>query len=579
MPLQESECIIHGTPISSGIAVGKLFIFANPDCQIEQIAISEKDVEGEIARYRKAVSLASAEIKKIRSNLKKQGVEEGVAILEAHLQLLRDPGLSVDIEGKIRISKRNAEFVFHSFIEQFQSHFLAVEDPYLRERETDIIDIGQRILGHLLNLNRVDLSSLPLHSIVFADELTPSMVAEASPSKVAAFVTTTGSATSHAAIVARAKGIGLISSVSYEEVRPYIGKVIAFDGKQGELVLSPSESLIKDFRKKMRQAQREDTTLQKVNLLVAETRDGERIKLSANIDVDSELDLLYNYGGEGIGLYRSEFAFLHHQELPSEEEQYAAYRKIIEKLNGLPIVIRTFDIGGDKAIESTHFVKEAHPFLGFRAIRFLLKEKDLFRAQLRAILRAAVGADVSILFPMVSSLSELREAKALVEETKKELRRKKVPFGKSIKIGCMIEVPSAAIIADLLAAECDFLSIGTNDLVQYALAVDRSDHSLSDYYTPSHPGVLRLIKMTVAAAESQGVPLSVCGEVAADPKFVPLLLGLGVRELSVATRFLPIIKQEIRSISIKEAKALAKKALACSTAQEIDQLLIARIES
>lgn len=573
MAVLSEEIILQGTPVAAGLAVGKLFLLCDVNAEVPQFAIEDKDVDNEVQRFRKAVQAASRDIRKILARLKKEKVQEGVGILEAHLELLRDPNLSVDIEKKIRVLKRNAESIFKSMIEQFQSRFLKIDDPYLRERGGDIFDIGQRILGHLMQQGKLDFDTLSEGSVVFVRELTPSIVAEAPLKKVSAFITTIGSATCHAAIVARAKGICFLSSILFDDLRNFAGEMVAVDSMSGELILNPSQDVVQDFKKRLRVMKKESNALNLMGGLAAETADGQRIKLSANIDVDSELDMLYDYGGEGIGLYRSEFAFLQCRELPTEEEQFVVYRQMIDKLGGLPIVIRTFDIGGDKALESPYLIKEGHPYLGFRAIRFLLKERDLFRTQIRAILRAAYQANVSILFPMVSSVSELREAMEVVDQAKKELRKEKLPFGKNVKIGCMIEVPSAAIIADLLAPECDFLSIGTNDLVQYSLAVDRADHSLSDYYTPAHPGVLRLIKMTVSAGQARQIPVSVCGEVAADPLYVPILLGLGVRELSVATRFLPLIKQTLRNFKMREAEILAEKAMRCSTAQEIELLL------
>lgn len=569
----ENEVRLEGSSVSEGLALGKLYLQGPFQCDIPCFAIGAKEIESEIERFKKALSLASKDIKKILTRLKREKAEEGIEILNTHLALLRDPGLLEEMEKGIRKRKENAESIFQITIDKLHAKFLNLDDPYLRERSGDIVDIGRRVMGHLMQQNRVDLSHLPVGSIVFVPELTPSMVAEASPRRVNAFITTSGSSTSHAAIVARAKGIGFVSSISFDSIKPYIGELVAVDAGKGEVILAPSKEIVTHYKREIRRLKQKQNVSNDLAGLAAETQDGVRVKLSANIDFDSEMDLLHQYGGEGIGLYRSEFAFLQSREIPDEEEQYLAYRKIIEKLKGLPIVIRTFDIGGDKAIASPHLVKEGHPFLGLRAIRFFLKEKDLFRTQLRAILRAAKGAQVSILFPMISALTELREALSLVEECKAELKHKKIPYEENVRIGCMIEVPSAALIADLLAAESQFLSIGTNDLVQYSLAVDRSDHTLSGYYTPSHPAVLRLIRMTVEAADREGIPVSVCGEAAADREFVPLLLGLGVRELSVAARYLRVIKEEIRSIKMSDARQLAKKALSSSTAMEIDYLL------
>ena len=373
--------------------------------------------------------------------------------------------------------------------------------------------------------------------------------------------------------MAKAKGIPYISSIPSEALQDAMNAQVIVDGRLGILIIYPNEKSVKEYSQLQVELAEEALALQDIGDLKTETYDGYSVTLAANVDMDSELDMLHQYGGDGVGLYRSEFVFLNHQRFPSEEEQYRTYRRMVEKLRGLPIVVRTFDIGGDKQLLNHETPKEGNAFLGCRAIRFLLKQKDIFRSQIRAILRAAYQGDVSIMFPMVSGLSELREAKEFVRETQKELKKEKIPHRQKIKIGCMIEVPSAALIADLLAPECDFLSIGTNDLVQYSLAVDRSDQSLSDFYTPTHPSIIRLIKMTVVAAQRFGIPVSVCGEIAADPRFVPLLLGLGVQQLSVAARFLPEIKLTIRETSIVDAIELADQALQLSTAAEIDELL------
>jgi phosphotransferase system enzyme I (PtsI) len=479
---------------------------------------------------------------------------------------------TVDIEENIRTLQKNPEFILDQTLKSFITHFDALADPYFRERSRDIEDIGQRVMNHLMARHRGSLAEIPPKSVVFARDLTPSLVAEAIHSKVAALITETGGVTSHAAIVARAKGIPYISSIPYSVIQDSINSLVVVDGRKGEIIIRPLEATLEGYELIQSETEVDSSVFQNMGNYEAETYDGYLVKLSANIDVDSELEMLHRYGASGVGLYRSEFVFLNYEKFPSETEQYSIYRGIIEKLKGLPIVIRTFDIGGDKDLMSKQLPKRGNPYLGFRAIRFLLKEKDIFRCQIRAILRAAHRANVSIMFPMVSSLAELLEAKAIVKEVQKELKKENIPFCQKIKIGCMIEVPSAAIISDLLAAECDFLSIGTNDLVQYSLAVDRSDESLSDFYTPAHPSIIRLIKWVAASAHKYKVPVSVCGEIAADPKFVPLLLGLGV-QLSVAARYLPEIKLAIRKTSIVRAIQLAEEALSLGSAQEINAML------
>jgi len=418
----------------------------------------------------------------------------------------------------------------------------------------------------------VSLGNIPPNSIIFARELTASDTAEAD-SAVQAFVTETGSSTSHAAIVAKAKGIPYVTNIDFDRLgHGFHEQTVIVDGRTGEIIVNPSDETLQKFESLRKQLDGHLSRLGEIGQLKSETYDGYHVRLSANIEVANELEMLHRHGGEGVGLFRSEYLFLANECFPTEEEQFLIYKDIVEKMRGLPIVIRTFDVGGDKCLGDDHPF-EGNPFLGCRAIRFLLKEKEIFRTQLRAILRASAYGDVRLMFPMVSALPELIEAKKIVKEVRAELEIKKVPMSNHIKIGCMIEVPSAAIISDLLAKECDFLSIGTNDLVQYALAVDRGNLAMSNLYTPTHPSVMRLIRLIVSEANNQGIPVTVCGEVAADPRFTPLLLGLGVHELSVALRYLPIVKNAIRNTSIVEASRIAERAMQLTTAEEIQAML------
>lgn len=573
MTTAQGEAILKGTPICRGIAIGKLFFLGVIDDDIPHFSIAPDDVEEEVKRFRLALKRAREDIKRLRLQLKRESVYEGADILEAHLLIMRDPLLSSDVEDKIRTSCINAESIFFKIIKDCRDKFTSLADPYFRERSKDIEDISWRIMSYLCEKKQMNFSDIPTDSIVFAYELTPSVVASANNGKVAALVTEAGGATAHAAIVARAKGIPYVSSISFDHVKEAQNEWVIVDGRTGLVILNPDEHTIEKYQRIREKLVAQAEALDKIGSLSAETYDGFQVGLLANIDMDNELDMLHEYGGKGVGLYRSEFVFHSFQRFPNEDEQYQIYYKVVKKMKGLPIVIRTFDVGGDKYITDQPIEHEGNPFLGCRAIRFLLKEREIFKAQVRAILRAACFGKVSIMFPMVSGLTELKEAKLIVEEVKKDLLQEGIPFGKDVRIGCMIEVPSAAIISDLLAAECDFLSIGTNDLVQYSLAVDRANHAMSCFYTPTHPGIIRLIKMIVAAANKNGIPVTVCGEVAADPRFTPLLLGLGVHELSVASLYLPVIKNAIRNTSIVRANLLAEEALKLTTAQEIQDLL------
>lgn len=570
MNVISDEIVITGCSICKSVGVGKLYILCGEEEGIPQLSLMPIEVDNEVHRYRQAVRRTRQEIRELKKQLTLENLMEAAMILESHLQFLRDPLLTLDIEKSIRLLQQNAEYVFHKALESFRRQFQNLPDPYFQERSFDIEDIGRRIMRNLMAYHHGVLAEIPPQSVIYAHDLTPSLVAEAIRSKVVAFITETGGITSHAAIVARSKGIPYISSIPYSSIKDSADASVIVDGRKGEVILHPSKETLLEFSPSKHKHKEE---FKQLGLFQTETFDGYTVGLSANIDVDSELEMLHQYGGSGVGLYRSELVFLNYTQFPSEEEQYTIYRGVIEKLKGLPIVIRTFDVGGDKDFISHSLPKGGASSLGCRAIRFLLKEKDLFRHQIRAILRAAYSAEVRIMFPMVSSLAELLEAKAIVKEVQNDLQREGALFNNEVKIGCMIEVPSAAIISDLLAAECDFLSIGTNDLVQYSLAVDRLDGTLNDFHNAAHPSIIRLIKYVVGAAHRYNIPVSVCGEVASDARFVPLLLGLGVQQLSVAARFLPEIKLAIRKTSIVRAIQLADAALRLGSSQAITELL------
>jgi len=568
------EITLKGTPISRGIAIGKVFIFTLSKDAAPEFKISPDDIDNEISRYRIAIEKSRKDILLLQKKLKNECIDEGAEILDAHLQIMQDPLLTVTVEAEIRHTRKNAEFVFESLIKKYQKRFQSIKDSFFRERFKDIQDISRRVSAYLKESVCVSLADIPPGSIVIAEELSASEAAEANGKHVIGFITQNGGATSHAAIVAKAKGIPYVScqDIGNFDLNDTDLDII-IDGRKGEIIINPTEETLSKYRSISEDVINHLSTLQKDGTLPAETYDGYQVKLSANLEMVNEIDVIRSHGSHGVGLFRSEYIFLASEEFPPEDVQFEIYKKVVTKLDGLPIVIRTFDIGGDKLLKNQPIPEKGNPFLGCRALRFLLNEREIFKVQLRAILRAAVYGEVSILFPMVSALNELLEAKTLLEEAKEELRKRSEKFPESVKVGCMIEVPSAAVISDLLASECDFLSIGTNDLVQYSLAVDRGNHNLQKYYSPTHPSVLRLIKMVVTEANIHGIPVSVCGEIASDPRFTPLLLGLGVHELSLATRFLPTIKNSIRNTSIVAASQLAEKVLSLSSAEEIMELL------
>ncbi len=570
----QGEVNLKGTPICAGIAIGRPFFFTFIDDVIPDFIIGVDGVDEEILRFRKALKRSRQDIKRLQKQLEVEGALEGAAVLDTHLQMMQDPALTTEIELKIRETRKNTETIFQAVIFDYEKKFNKISDKFFRERFKDIQDIYRRIMGHLRESMRISLADIPQNSIVFAHDLAPSDTAEAKLGCVNAFITEVGGETSHAAIVAKAKGIPFVASVDFESVGSFRGRYVIVDGRTGDIIINPTQQTLTKYRDLQKQLQEQVHDLEEDGTLKAETIDGYSVKLSANVEITNDLDCLHEYNSSGVGLFRSEFMCVAEDAFPSEEEQFEAYRVLVENMRGLPVVIRTFDIGGDKFREFQKTRSETNPFLGCRAIRFLLKEPDIFKVQLRAILRASNYGPVHILFPMISGLPELLEAKKLVKETRQELFSKGIIVSENIKIGCMIEVPSAAITCDLLARESDFLSIGTNDLVQYSLAVDRGNQEMSYLYAPTHPSVLRLIKMVVSEGCRNHIPVSICGEIAADPRYTSLLLGLGVRELSVASRFIPVVKNAIRNTSIVDSCQLAEKVLRMSTAKEIEDLLI-----
>lgn len=578
MKKKQEEKIICGSPLSRGIAIGKPYFFTHTEDDIPERIILEKDVDFEIERYRHALSCSRNDVKRLRRELEEENALEAASILETHLQIMQDPLLTTLIENQIKLTRRSADYVFHHSHVKYQKKFQAIRDPFFRNRDKDLEDISRRLMSYLMESTRISLAEIPEGSIVFARELTATDTAEAKSGHVSAFVTECGGFNSHAAIVARAKGIPYVATVKLSELEEMKEGLVIVDGRTGEIILHPTIKTLSRYQQLEKKLKAHFQKLEKTSFLEAETFDGYKMRLSANLESAAEVDLLHQYKAAGVGLFRSEYIFLSKQSLPTEEEQFEIYKRIVERMEGLPIVIRTFDVGGDKVSLSQQHLRDVSPYLGLRAIRFLLNEPDIFKSQVRAILRAALFGKVSIMFPMVSGVPEIIEAKKIVNEVHHELSQKNLAPKKLPKIGCMIEVPSAVIIADLLAKECDFLSIGTNDLVQYSLAVDRTNEEVSAAYTPMHPSVLRMIKFVVTQAKHYGKPVTVCGEVAADPRFTPLLIGLGCHELSVASRHLPFVKNAIRKTSYLSAYQLAARVLTLTTSADIQELLMSEYQ-
>ncbi len=572
------EIRLQGYPICPGIAIGRPFLFSAPEEDVPEFLVADDKIQFEVDRYYQALRRSRKDLMSLQRRMLQEGGEEAADILGSHIEIMRDPIMTVKVEQAIRSEGKNTEYVFKSVMGEVEEKFQRITDIFFRERLKDFQDISRRIISHLRQKERCTLKQLAYRCIVFAHELSPSDTAEANTDVIDAFVTRSGAETSHVAIMARAKGIPFVTNVDFPVLCTASPPQIIVDGGSGLVIINPTGRTLQEYREFEQKQRQEVEGLCKSSLFSAETIDGYPLRLSANIEMFKELDMLHQYGGEGVGLFRSEYLFLGKDSFPSEEEQFLVYKQLVEKVGNHTSVIRTFDIGGDKLGNFHLSRQEQNPYLGCRAIRLMLKERTLFKTQLRAILRASAFGEASILFPMISGLNELLEAKMVVETVKEELLAAGIPFNRTIPMGCMIEVPSAALICDILAPESSFLSIGTNDLVQYALAVDRGNSAMSYLYTPSHPSVLRLIKMVVDEGNRAGKNVSVCGEIAANPLYTELLIGLGVHELSVSTPALPVIKNTIRGLTIVGARELAEHVLTLSTPQEIDAALTAAFQ-
>lgn len=555
-----------GAPVSDGIAIGTAhFLLLNED-EIPEFPIKLCEVDAEIARYRKALFSSKEDLTLLRKNLAQEGSEEAVSFIDTHIQMLDDPMITVQMETNIRHMLKNTESVFRSVIRDYEQKLTDRQNSFFEERLVDVRDVSNRILGHLRETPLSQLSEVPKGSVLFTKELSPSHAVNAHPDRIAAFVSESGGGNSHAALIARSKGIPYISDVEMASFDDLSVEMVIVDGLTGELILNPTANTLKDYREKQVQIKARQARYIKESALPVETRDGFSVRLFANVGSPSDIDP-FPASCEGIGLFRTEYLLLPGQRVfPSEDEQYFAYRAIVERCPDRPIVMRVFDLGGDK---SPGFKSEnAHnPVLGSRGIRFLLKLPALFSEQLRALLRAAEGADVRLLLPLITDVTELLAARELIAAVCKELGVK-MP-----QVGCMVEVPSAVMTLDALARVSDFFSIGTNDLVQYTLGVDRSNSAMNDLLYPAHPSVLRMIKMVTLQADRANRPVTICGEIASNPLFTPLLLGLGLKEFSCAPRYIPLIKETIRSWSIVEAYQLAEKMLRIDDPEQIRKVL------
>ena len=567
---KNSELKLRGIPVSEGVSRGRVVVLNRHRIVPAKTSFETLNPEAEEARFLAALDKTRQQILEIQKRLHdKIGAKQSL-IFDAHLLVLEDPAVLEEVNRKIREEKLSSEYALYNATEKYAEALSAVDDSYLSERAADIRDVIQRVLGNLTGQSKqYGLKDLTEPCIIVANDLTPSDTANLDSEKVLGFITEIGSKTSHTAILARSLQIPAVLGLGKDIHELKAGQSILLDGFNGFVVISPSDQLLFEYGQLVKRQNTIETSLQKIRTEPAKTLDDHSITLSANIERATDVQAVLKSGATGVGLFRTEFLFINRTDLPDEEEQFQSYKKVSEALNPEPVIIRTLDLGGDKLLSHVNVSAEMNPFLGWRAIRLCLQEKDLFRTQLRAILRASAFGNLKIMYPMISGIDELDEANNLLEECQQELRVKGEEFSEKIEIGVMIETPSAAMISDKLAKRVHFFSIGTNDLIQYALAVDRLNEKIAHLYEPTHPGILRLIKTTVDAGKANGIWTGVCGEMASDLSMVPLLIGLGVEELSVASSMVPRVKMLIRNINVTQAKELAGFALSSDSPKEI----------
>ena len=568
--LHKGEKALRGIPVSAGVCRGKILVLDKVRHTILQRELADAELAEEVNRLEKALVHTREQILAVQHKLAEGIGAEQASIFDAHLMVLEDPALIDEAVRVIQTEKVNAEHAFHTVSERYASALAKVDDEYLRERVSDMRDVTGRVLNNLLGREEeVDLRHLKEPCIIIAHDLTPSKTAQMDRQKVLGFATDVGSKTSHTAIMARSLRIPAVVGLKNASEELESGEYALLDGYNGIIILNPTDQTLFEYGQLVRRHVTLEEKLRDALNQPAVTLDNHRVLLTANIEQAEDTSSVKTSGAEGVGLFRTEYLFINRDSPPTEEQQYQEYRQVALALKPQPVVIRTLDLGGDKFLSHLHVPTEMNPFLGWRAIRFCLQNRDIFGAQLRAILRASAEGNVKMMYPMISGLDELSQANALLAEHKEQLRAQNIPFDDHMEVGVMIEIPSAALVADALAKCTQFFSIGTNDLIQYSLAVDRMNERIAHLYEPTHPAILRLIKHSVDAAHARKVWVSVCGEMAGDPVLVPLLIGLGVDELSAAPPLIAQVKYLVRRLKLSEAQSLAEFALSCESPSEI----------
>jgi len=564
---------LQGIAASDGIAIAKVYTLTEPDLTVTKVTV--EDSEKEVSRLDDALAASIKDVELIKETALKNLGKEEAQVFDAHLMVLSDPELIGQVKDSITSNKVNAESALKEVTDMFISIFAGMEDnPYMQERAADIRDVSKRILAHLLGVKVPSPATIKDEVIIVAADLTPSDTAQLNRQYVKAFVTDIGGRTSHSAIMARSLEIPAI--VGTKEVTSIAkdGDIIIVDGLSGDVFINPSEEVVAEYRAKAEAFAAQQAEWEKLKDSKTYTKDGHQVELAANIGTPKDLEGVVNNGAEGVGLYRTEFLYMDSHEMPTEEDQFEAYKAVLEGMNGKPVVVRTMDIGGDKELPYLPLPHEMNPFLGYRAIRISLNEPEMFRTQLRALLRASVYGKLRIMFPMIATLNDFRGAKALLEEEKAKLIAEGVAVSDDIQVGIMIEIPAAAVLAHQFAKEVDFFSIGTNDLIQYTMAADRMNERVSYLYQPYNPSILTLIKHVIDSAHKEGKWAGMCGEMAGDQTAVPLLVGLGLDEFSMSASSVLKTRSLIAKLTLSDMQALADKAInECATVEEVEALV------
>lgn len=566
---------LHGIGASPGVAVGHAFLLDSRRVRTPKVKLTRDEVDAEVMRFKTAIDLSDRQLGDIKGKLTGLGTDGGEhgLILEAHRLMLHDPMFLVEVTRLIKEDGINAEWAVRRVGRRLRHQFDNLDDEYFRERRSDIEFVADRLVRNLMG-ELVDAElQVPPNSVIVAHDVSPADAAMLlKDGKVSAFVTDLGGHTSHTAIVARAREVPAVVGLTRASDSIRTGDVVAVDGRRGLVLVNPTDEQLALFRETMRRQLASEQLALKTAELPAVTQDGVRVRLNGNMEFPEEIPSLLAHGAEGIGLYRTEFLFLNRPTAPTEEEHFESYKQVLVAMGDRPVTIRTLDLGGDK-VPGKKPEKENNPAMGLRAIRYCLQHRDLFRAQLRALLRASVYGNLRVMFPLVSSISELREARSELERCRSELSRQGVPMGKRFPIGIMVETPSAALIADRLAQEADFFSVGTNDLIQYTIAIDRQNRDVAYLYRPLHLAILRSLSYVVGAAKKANIPVAMCGEMAGDPGLTMVLLALGLEELSMTSGQIPLVKNVIRSVSRADAAALLEQAMQFSSAEEIERFI------